>query len=62
MFDLFDGHALITQKMVERKAFLVNPKHQCLVSQSKKHDCSAHNKRNGDYDKHPSLPYFMGEH
>ena len=31
--------------MVERKAFLANPKHQYDVSQRGEHDCSAHNKR-----------------
>ena len=31
--------------MVERKAFLANPKHQYRISQCVEHDCSANNKR-----------------
>ena len=31
--------------MVERKAFLVNPKHQHYVFQCGEHDCSGHNKK-----------------
>ena len=42
-----------------RKALLANPKHQYRVSQGEKHDCSAHNKDNGDYYDCPSLSYFM---
>ena len=48
--------------MVERKAFLANPKGQDHVSQCGLHDCNALNKRNKDYDKYPSLPYFTDEH
>ena len=47
--------------MVERKAFLVNPKHQDLVSQCGEHDYSTNNKKNGDYYEFTSLPHFMNE-
>ena len=47
--------------MVETKAFLVNPKHQCRVSQYREHDCSANNKKNRDYYEYPSLFYFTIE-
>ena len=36
-------------EIVERKAFLANPKHQVHVSECGEHDCSAKNKKNGDY-------------
>ena len=45
--------------MVERKAFLANPKHECHVSQSREHDCSAHNKKNGE---HNELSNFVISH
>ena len=48
--------------MVESKAFLVNPKYQDPVSQCREHDCSAHNKKNGDYYMYPSLSHFINEH
>ena len=48
--------------MMERKAFLVNPKHEYLVSQRGEHDCSAHNKKNGDYYEYPRLSHFTYEH
>ena len=35
--------------MVERKAFLANPKHEYRASQGGEHDCGANNKKNGDY-------------
>ena len=47
--------------MVERKAFLANAKHQYRVHQCGEHDCSANNKKNGDYNKCPSLSHFMDE-
>ena len=47
--------------MVERKAFLANPKHPYCVSDYGEHYCSAHNKRNGDYYEYPSLTYFSDE-
>ena len=37
------------KEMVEKQAFLANPKHQNHVSQKGEHDCSTHNKMNGDY-------------
>ena len=48
--------------MVEWIAFLSNPKHQYDVSQWGEHDCSAHNKKNGDYYEYPSLSHLMDEH
>ena len=48
--------------MVETKAFLANPKHQYRASISGEYDCSANNKKNRDYDKHPSLTHFIDEH
>ena len=45
--------------MVERTALLENPKHEYHVSQYGEQDCSALNKRNGDYYKYPSLSHFM---
>ena len=47
--------------MVEKKAFLTNPKHQDCVCQCGEHDCSAKNKKNGDYYKYESLPYFTNK-
>ena len=44
-----------------KKAFLANRKHQYHVSQCGEHDCSAHNKKNGDYYEYPSLSHFMNE-
>ena len=48
--------------MVERKAFLANPKHQYRVSQYGEHDCSTYNEKNEDYNWYPSLPYFTDKH
>ena len=48
--------------MVERKAFLANPKHHYRAAQCEEHDCSAHNKNNGGYYKYPSLTYFKDKH
>ena len=45
--------------MVERKAFLANLKHQDCASQYGEHDCSANNKKNGDYYEYRSLSHFM---
>ena len=36
--------------------------HQYRVSQWGEHNCSAHNKKNGDYYEYPSLSHFMDEH
>ena len=47
--------------MVETKAVLANPKPQYRVSQCGDHHCSAHNEKNGDYNKRPSLSYFTNE-
>ena len=47
---------------MEIKAFLANPRHQYRVSQLGEHDYSAHNKKNEDYYKHPSLSNFTDEH
>ena len=47
--------------MVEKKGFLENPKHYYCVSQYGDHDCSAYNKKNGDYYEYPGLSYFMEE-
>ena len=44
-----------------KKAFPVNPKYQYCVSQYGEHDCSASNKRNGDYYKYPSSSLFTNE-
>ena len=59
---LFHRWTLIIGKMVETKAFLANPKHQCCLSQSGEYDCSANNKKNGDYYEYPSLPHFLDKH
>ena len=48
--------------MLERKAFLANPKRQYLVSQWEEHDCSAHDKKNGDHYENPSLPHLTDGH
>ena len=42
--------------MAEGKAFLANPKHQYRGPKCGEHDCSARNKKNGDYYKYQSLP------
>ena len=51
----------IKRKMVERKAFLANPKHKYRVSYYAEHDCKASNKKNGDCYWYPSLSHFMEE-
>ena len=48
--------------MVERKAFLANPKLQYRVSQYREHDSSNHNKKNEDYYEYSSLSNFIDEH
>ena len=48
-------------KMVEKKAFLANPKHPHHVSQCGGHDCSANKKKIGDYYEYPSLSPFLDE-
>ena len=47
--------------MVERKAFIINPKHQYQVRQYREHDCSANNKKKGDYNRYPSFSHFTNE-
>ena len=59
---LISRWAYNTGKMVERKAFIDNPKHQYCVSQRGEHDCNAHNKKNGDYYEYLSLPNFPDKH
>ena len=44
-----------------KKSFSCKPKASICVSQRKEHDCSAHNKKNGDYYKNPSLSHFTDE-
>ena len=46
---------------MERKAFLVNPKHQDRASQHGEHDCGANDKKNRDYYEHASLLHFMNK-
>ena len=53
----FHEWTLIISKMIERKAFLANPKHQYHVSQWEDHDCSANNKKNDDYYGYPSFSF-----
>ena len=48
--------------MVDRKAFLANPKHQYRVSKCGEQDCSAYNEENGDYNENPSLFHFTDKH
>ena len=43
------------KEMVERKAFLANPKRQYHVSQWGEHDCS------GDYNEYQSLSHFTNQ-
>ena len=47
--------------MVEKKAFLANPKPQYHISQRGEHDCSANNKKSGFYYEYPSLTHFKDE-
>ena len=46
---------LIISKMIKRKAFHANLKHQYHVSQWEDHDCGANNKKNDDYYGYPSF-------
>ena len=36
----------------KNKSFIAKPKHQYTVSQYGKHDCSSHDKNNGDFNKY----------
>ena len=47
--------------MMEKKAFLAIPKHQYHISQCGEHDCSANNKKNGDYYEYRSLSHLTDE-
>ena len=49
-------------KMVERNAFLANPKRQYRVFKCREQDCSAHNEENEDYNEYPSLSHFTDKH
>ena len=49
------------RKVMQKKAFLGNPKHQYRVSQCREHDCSANNKKDREYYKYLSLSYFTDE-
>ena len=44
-----------------KKTFLANPKHQDHISQFGEHDCSANNRKNGDYYAHLCLSHFTDE-
>ena len=59
---LLHGWMLVARKMVERNAFIANPKNEYHVSQWGEHDWSAHNKMNGDYYKYLSLSNFIDKH
>ena len=48
--------------MVERKAFLTNPKLQYRVTRGEEHDCRVHNKKNVDYFEYPCLSHFTDGH
>ena len=48
--------------MMERKAFLANPKYQYRVSQCREHDCNANSKKSGDNYKYPGLYDFVDIH
>ena len=47
--------------MVETNAFLTNLNHHYRASQYGEHNCSANNKKNGDYYYYQSLPHFIDE-
>ena len=42
-----------------KKVFPTNPKHQYHVPHRGEHDCSAHNKKNVDYNDNPGLTHLM---
>ena len=60
--DSFNGETLVIRNIVERKAFIANPKHQYRVPQCGEHGCSAHDKKNVDYYEYQSLTLFADEH
>ena len=47
--------------MVERKAFLADPRHQYRVSQWEEHDFGANNEKNGDYNDYQSSSHFINQ-
>ena len=47
--------------MVEKNAFLANPKCQYHVSQGGEHGYGAHNTKNRDYYEYPSLSHFVNK-
>ena len=47
--------------MVERKDFLVNPKHHHRGFQHGEHDCIANGNKNEDSNEGPSLSHFTYE-
>ena len=47
--------------MVERKAFLANPKHQDRVSNMENMIIMPITKKNRDYYEYTSLPHFINE-
>ena len=51
----FHEWTLIISKMVERKAFLANPKHQYHATQWEEHVYSANNKKNEGYFGYPGF-------
>ena len=57
-FVSFHEWILIIRKIEEKKAFLTNPKPEYRVSYWGGHDCSGHNKTNGDFYEYPSLSHF----
>ena len=44
-----------------KKAILANPIHQDSVSQCGEYDCSANNKKNGEYYEYPCMSHFTNE-
>ena len=46
--DSLHGWTLIIRKIVKRKAFPTNPKHEYHVCQYREHVSSAHEEKNGD--------------
>ena len=48
--------------MMERNAFLANPKQQYHASECGEHDYSTQKEKNEDYNEYPSFSNFMDEH
>ena len=51
----FHEWTLIIRKIIERKAFLANPKHQYCASQWEEHGCGANNKKSENYYEYSSF-------